>query len=154
MARMAAHLALALALTAALAACRGRPAPDDPALEAAQTRLNDTPAAAQTAGADAAIAPAQTVGCALGGSDVITEDCTAQWSGPGADAVLLVGRADSGYRRFRRDPASPAPTLRTADGSEPATTRLRDDGDLLVTVGNDIYILPPATVRGKSRAAN
>lgn len=83
--------------------------------------------------------------CALGGASGFRMDCTMDRMESADGTVLVLGRDDAGFRRFRitRDGRGVA----VADGAEQAVVRVIEGGMIEVTVGEDRYRLP-ATIRG------
>lgn len=89
-------------------------------------------------------ASAGRVSCALGGASAFRLDCTMDRIASADGTVLVLGRADSGYRRFRI--TTDGRGLVAADGAEQANVVIIDDGMIEVTVADDRYRLP-ATLR-------
>ena len=121
---------LAAALTGGLAACSREP--DNAQLaevEASQAR--DAAAAGRVA-------------CALAGAPNFRTDCTLDRVASAQGTVLVIGREDVGYRRFR---TMAGRGVVAADGAEPARVSIVDGGMIEVAVANDRYRLP-ATVGG------
>lgn len=113
----------------ALAACSSEP--DNQAVAAAEA---DQARAAAEAGR---------IPCALRGSDGFSLNCTLDRMATADGTVLVLGRSDVGYRRFRV--MSDGSGLVAADGAEPATVTVVEPGLIEVAVGNDRYRLPANT---------
>lgn len=115
-----------------LAACGG--APDNGDLGEAEAR------GARDAAADGRIE------CALEGAKLFDRTCTVEEiSGP-EGAVLVVGRANVGYRRLQI--TTDGRGVVSADGAEPAKVTIVGDGVIEVAIGNDRYRLPANTGGG------
>jgi hypothetical protein len=113
-------------LCLALAACSGEPDNSELAeVEATQTR-------------DAAAAGR--VYCALGGADAFALTCTMEQIASTDGTILVLGRQDSGYRRFRI--TTDGTGVVAADGAEPAVVSLIDNGMIEVAIADDRYRLP------------
>lgn len=123
----------AAAALALLAACRSEP--DNEVLAQAEA---DQARSAAVAGR---------VFCALGGAEAFRLDCTMDRIASPEGQIVVLGRADAGYRRFRV--ATDGRGLVAADGAEAATVSVVDNGMIEVAVSGDRYRLP-ATVRGGS----
>lgn len=82
--------------------------------------------------------------CALSGAAGFRMDCTIDRLVTDEGPVLVLGRADAGYRRFRI--ASDGRGIVAADGAEPAQVSIIDNGLIEVSIADDRYRLP-ATVR-------
>jgi hypothetical protein len=93
-------------------------------------------------------AAAGRVACALGGAQNFRVDCTMDRISGEEGTVLVLGRADAGYRRFR---IAPGRGVVAADGAEQATVTVVENGMIEVSVADDRYRLP-ATVRGGEAA--
>jgi hypothetical protein len=78
--------------------------------------------------------------CALGGSTDFAQNCTMEQIASTEGTILVLGRADSGYRRFRI--TTDGRGVEAADGAEPATVTIIDNGLIEVAVANDRYRLP------------
>ena len=102
--------------------------------ELAQVEANQTRAAAA----------AGRIPCALGGADNFRTDCTIDRVASAAGTILVIGRADAGYRRFRTVPGR---GVVAADGAEPARVTMIDGGMIEVAVANDRYRLPAVVER-------
>lgn len=89
-------------------------------------------------------ADAGRVFCALGGERQFQLNCTLDRIASKDGPVLVLGRADAGYRRFRV--TTDGRGVATADGADQARVSLMDNGLIEVAVANDRYRLP-ATVR-------
>lgn len=85
-------------------------------------------------------AEAGRVPCALAGEAEFRLNCTMERIAGGDGETLVLGRADSGYRRFRI--VSDGRGLVAADGAEPARVSIVAEGVIEVTVGEDRYRLP------------
>jgi hypothetical protein len=96
-------------------------------------------------------AAAGRVYCALGGSSDFALNCSMEQIASSEGTILVLGRADAGYRRFRitRDGRG----VVAADGAELATVTLIDNGLIEVAVANDRYRLP-ATQRSAAAATS
>lgn len=123
---------LALAMVVAMTACNRRA--DNAVL--AETEAEQVRDAA-TAGR---------IFCALGGAQGFRLDCTMDRMVNSDGVVLVLGRADAGYRRFRV--ISDGRGVIAADGAEQAHVTVIDGGMIEVAVGSDRYRLP-ATIRGQ-----
>ncbi len=116
----------ATAAMLAVAACSSDPDNSElAAVEATQTR-------------DAAAAGR--VYCALGGSDAFALNCTMEQIASANGTILVLGRQDVGYRRFRV--TTDGTGVEAADGAEAALVTLIDNGMIEVTVADDRYRLP------------
>lgn len=82
--------------------------------------------------------------CALGGEDHFQLNCTLDRIASSEGPVLMLGRADAGYRRFRV--TTDGRGVVTADGAEQARVSVMDNGLIEVAVAEDRYRLP-ATIR-------
>ena len=82
--------------------------------------------------------------CALGGAEAFRLDCTMDRMASADGTVLVLGKADVGYRRFRI--ATDGRGVVAADGAETASVQIVENGLIEVTVAQDRYRLP-ATVR-------
>ena len=100
--------------------------------------------AATEAGQIRAAADAGKIWCALSGASNFTFDCSLDRMESADGTVLVLGKADGGFRRFRI--TTDGRGIVTADGAEPASVQLLEDGLIEVTVGQDRYRLP-ATVK-------
>jgi hypothetical protein len=131
-----AKLVIACFVVAGLSACANEPDNSELAeVEADQTR-------------DAAAAGR--IFCALGGSEDFIMNCSMEQIAANEGAILVLGRADAGYRRFRV--TTDGRGVEAADGSEPAVVTVIDNGLIEVAVANDRYRLP-ATLRPNAAAA-
>jgi hypothetical protein len=108
----------------------------------------ERPGAQETAAADAGqthqAAETQRIECALAGATAFRADCTVERIASAEGRILVIGRTDGGFRRFRV--TSDGRGIIAADGAEPAEVRVVGDGQIEVRVANDRY-RPPATVR-------
>lgn len=117
----------------ALAGCGS--GPDNSELAAAEQR------ATQDAAGDGRI------NCALEGAQLFDRTCTIEEMTGVDGTVLVVGRADVGYRRLLI--ATDGRGVVSADGAEPAKVAIVGGGLIEVTIGTDRYQLP-AKVKGGS----
>ncbi len=118
--------AMAGAVLLILAACSSEPDNGElAAVEATQTR-------------DAAAAGR--VFCALGGAEAFALNCTMEQIASNDGTILVLGRQDAGYRRFRI--TTDGRGVEAADGAEQAAVVLIDNGMIEVTVADDRYRLP------------
>jgi len=83
------------------------------------------------------------IDCALEGASDFGRDCTLDEMKSADGTVLVVGRANRGYRRLAI--ASDGRGVVSADGSEPAKVTIIGDGMIEVAIGNDRYRLPANT---------
>ena len=114
-----------------ITACSGEPDNSElAAVEAAQSR-------------DAAAAGR--VYCALGGATEFALNCTMEQIASNEGNILVLGRQDAGYRRFRI--TTDGRGVEAADGSEPAVVTLVENNMIEVQVAEDRYRLP-ARLRG------
>lgn len=88
--------------------------------------------------------------CALGGADAFALNCTMEQIAGSDGTILVLGRQDAGYRRFRI--TTDGRGVEAADGAEPATVALIEDGLIEVSVAGDRYRLPART--GSSQPDN
>ncbi len=88
--------------------------------------------------------PDDLIECALDGATTFARECAVEQSHAAEGLILTVRHRDGGFRRFvaMTDGRGVAP----ADGAEPATLSLREDG-IEVAVGADRYRFP-ATIAG------
>ncbi|MFM6853768.1 MAG: hypothetical protein ACKOUM_06775, partial [Sphingopyxis sp.] len=84
--------------------------------------------------------------CALGPGSNFRLDCTMDRVVSTDGAVLVLGRADTGYRRFRI--TGDGRGVVAADGAEQAVVSVIDNGMIEVAIAGDRYRLP-AQVRGQ-----
>lgn len=82
--------------------------------------------------------------CALGGEANFQMTCTIDRIASSDGTVLVLGRQDSGYRRFRI--TTDGRGVVAADGAEPASVAVMTNGMIEVAVAQDRYRLP-ATIR-------
>lgn len=116
-----------------LAACGG--APDNGDLAEAEAR------GSRDAAEDGRIE------CALEGAKLFDRTCTVEEiSGPDG-TVLVVGRANVGYRRLQI--TTDGRGVVSADGAEPAKVTIVGDGVIEVAIDSDRYRLPANTGGGK-----
>jgi hypothetical protein len=83
------------------------------------------------------------VDCALGGTAAFDRTCTLDRMTSADGTVLVVGRADAGYRRLLL--TTDGRGLVAADGAEPASVTIVSDGLIEVAVGGDRFRLPADT---------
>lgn len=120
------RLGAGLSAALLLAACSSEP--DNGELAAVEaTQARDAAAAGR-------------VYCALGGAEAFALNCTMEQIAGRDGTILVLGRQDAGYRRFRI--TTDGRGVEAADGSEPAVVSLIDNGLIEVAVGNDRYRLP------------
>jgi hypothetical protein len=112
-----------------LAACGG--APDNGDLAEAEAR------GSRDAAEDGRIE------CALEGAKLFDRTCTVEEISGQDGAVLVVGRANVGYRRLQI--ATDGRGVVSADGAEPAKVTIVGDGVIEVAIGSDRYRLPANT---------
>ncbi len=112
-----------------LAACGG--APDNGDLAEAEAR------GSREAAEDGRIE------CALEGAKLFDRTCTVEEISGRDGAVLVVGRANVGYRRLQI--ATDGRGVVSADGAEPAKVTIVGDGVIEVAIGSDRYRLPANT---------
>jgi hypothetical protein len=93
-----------------------------------------------------AAAAAGRIPCALAGAENFRTDCTLDRITSADGTILVLGRADAGYRRFR---VAPGYGVVAADGAEQARVSVVDNGVIEVSIANDRYRLP-ATIQGGS----
>lgn len=134
------------ALILLLTACENRP--DNDVLAQAEQR------AAEQAGDDGRIE------CAVNGASEFTRDCfTERLSGDGG-VTMIIRHPDGGFRRF--NVLTDGRGLEAADGFDKAQISIVENGNILVGVGPDQYLLPaqiksasaPAVSTEDSSAAN
>lgn len=113
----------------ALAACNS--SPDNRALAKAESQ------ATRDAAEDGRI------DCALEGAKNFDRTCTVEEVNGPEGIVLIIGRANTGYRRLQI--TGDGRGVVSADGSEPATVTVIDDGVIEVVIGADRYRLPANT---------
>jgi hypothetical protein len=82
--------------------------------------------------------------CALGGASGFRLDCTMDRMTSTDGTVLVLGRDDAGFRRFRI--TNDGRGVVAADGAEQARVTVIDNGMIEVAVAQDRYRLP-ATIR-------
>ncbi|WP_232014897.1 MULTISPECIES: hypothetical protein [unclassified Sphingopyxis] len=112
-----------------LAACGG--APDNGDLAEAEAR------GSREAAAEGRIE------CALEGAKLFDRTCTVEEISGADGTVLVVGRANVGYRRLQI--ATDGRGVVSADGAEPAKVTIVGDGMIEVAIGSDRYRLPANT---------
>ncbi|MGV7120626.1 hypothetical protein [Sphingopyxis sp. 550A] len=83
------------------------------------------------------------IDCALEGAKAFDRDCTITEMSGADGTVLVVGKADVGYRRLQI--ATDGRGVVSADGAEPAKVTIVGDGMIEVAVGGDRYRLPANT---------
>ena len=81
--------------------------------------------------------------CALEGAQLFDRTCTVEEMSGQDGAVLVVGRANVGYRRLQI--TSDGRGVVSADGAEPAQVSIVGDGMIEVAIGRDRYRLPAKT---------
>lgn len=129
---------VAALLALLLAACSNEPDNGElAAVEATQTR-------------DAAAAGR--IYCALGGAEAFALNCTMEQIASSDGTILVLGRQDAGYRRFRI--TTDGRGVEAADGAEPAIVALVDNGLIEVSVGQDRYRLPAREQSAQSSDAS
>lgn len=110
----------------------------------ASTGCSSEPDNSQLAEVEAAqsrdAAAAGRVLCALGGAEDFQRNCTMDRIASADGTILVLGRADAGYRRFRL--IATGYGVEAADGAEPAVITMVDDGMIEVAVAQDRYRLP------------
>lgn len=82
--------------------------------------------------------------CALAGATAFRMDCSLDRVQSQDGTVLVLGRADVGYRRFRI--TNDGRGVVAADGAEQSQVRVIDNGLIEVAVADDRYRLP-ATIQ-------
>ncbi len=85
--------------------------------------------------------------CALEGAKLFDRTCTVEEMSGQDGAVLVVGRANVGYRRLQI--TTDGRGVVSADGAEPAKVSVVGDNMIEVAVGNDRYRLPANTSGAK-----
>jgi hypothetical protein len=83
------------------------------------------------------------IDCALEGTKAFDRDCTITEMSGADGTVLVVGKADVGYRRLQV--TTDGRGVVSADGAEPAKVTIVGDGMIEVAVGADRYRLPANT---------
>ena len=83
------------------------------------------------------------IDCALEGAKAFDRDCTITEMSGADGTVLVVGKADVGYRRLQV--TTDGRGVVSADGAEPAKVAIIGDGMIEVAVGSDRYRLPANT---------
>jgi len=83
------------------------------------------------------------IDCALEGAKVFDRDCTITEMSGADGTVLVVGKADIGYRRLQV--TTDGRGVVSADGAESAKVTIVGDGMIEVAVGGDRYRLPANT---------
>jgi len=81
--------------------------------------------------------------CALEGAKLFDRTCTVEEISGADGTVLVVGRANVGYRRLQI--ATDGRGVVSADGAEPAKVTIVGDGVIEVAIGSDRYRLPANT---------
>ena len=81
--------------------------------------------------------------CALEGAKLFDRTCTVEEISGADGTVLVVGRANVGYRRLQI--ATDGRGVVSADGAEPARVTIVGDGVIEVAIGSDRYRLPANT---------
>lgn len=85
--------------------------------------------------------------CALEGAKLFDRTCTVEEMNSADGTVLIVGKADVGYRRLQI--TMDGRGLVSADGALPAKVTIVGDGVIEVAVGKDRYRLPANTTGSK-----
>lgn len=83
------------------------------------------------------------ISCAMNGAQLFDRKCTLDRMTSAAGRVLIVGRADAGYRRLLV--THDGRGVVAADGADPATVRIVDQGLIEVSIGGDRFRLPADT---------
>ena len=81
--------------------------------------------------------------CALEGAKLFDRTCTVQEISGENGTILVVGRADVGYRRLQI--TTDGRGVVSADGSEQAVVKIIGEGMIEVAIGADKYRLPADT---------
>ena len=81
--------------------------------------------------------------CALEGAKLFDRTCTVEEMSGENGAVLVVGRANVGYRRLQV--TTDGRGVVSADGAEPAKVTIVGDNMIEVAIGHDRYRLPANT---------
>ncbi|MBO9697408.1 MAG: hypothetical protein J7499_14530 [Sphingopyxis sp.] len=81
--------------------------------------------------------------CALEGAKLFDRTCTVEEMSGDNGAILVVGRANVGYRRLQI--TTDGRGVVSADGAEPAKVTIVGDNVIEVAVGHDRYRLPANT---------
>ena len=81
--------------------------------------------------------------CALEGAKLFDRTCTVEEMNGADGAILVVGKADVGYRRLQI--ATDGRGIISADGSQPATVTIIGNNMIEVAIGADHYRLPANT---------
>jgi hypothetical protein len=81
--------------------------------------------------------------CALEGAKLFDRTCTVEEISGQDGTVLVVGRANVGYRRLQI--TTDGRGVVSADGAEPAKVTIVGDGVIEVAIGSDRYRLPANT---------
>lgn len=89
--------------------------------------------------------PVDEIACALDGAGTFTQDCSMQRFAGNDGVTLVIGRGDSGFRRFVL--TGDGRGVVTADGAEQARVRIIGENEVEVQVAGDRYRLP-ATISG------
>ncbi|UKK85022.1 hypothetical protein L7H23_02630 [Sphingopyxis sp. BSN-002] len=85
--------------------------------------------------------------CALEGAKLFDRTCTVEEMNGADGTVLIVGKADVGYRRLQI--TTDGRGVVSADGALPAKVTIVGDGVIEVAVGKDRYRLPANTTGSK-----
>jgi hypothetical protein len=91
------------------------------------------------------------VPCALGEENDFTDTCTLQRLVGSQRTTIVLGRGDSGFRRFLM--TADGRGLIAADGAESARVSIIGDAQVEVAVGDDRYRLP-AAIKGDAPVSN
>ena len=85
--------------------------------------------------------------CALEGAKLFDRTCTIEEMSGEGGTILIVGRANVGYRRLQV--TTDGRGVVSADGAEPAKVSIVGDNVIEVAIGNDRYRLPANTSGAK-----
>ena len=80
------------------------------------------------------------ISCAVNGNVEFSDDCEAERLAAEHGITLVVRHPDGGFRRFNI--LTDGRGLEAADGAEKARVQIVDDGNILVSIGSDKYIMP------------
>lgn len=112
-----------------VAGCNG--SPDNAALAEAEARGSRDAAASGR------------IECALEGAKLFDRTCTVEEMRSADGDILIVGKADVGYRRLQI--TTDGRGIVSADGSQPATVAIVGNNMIEVAIGADRYRLPANT---------
>ena len=90
------------------------------------------------------------IGCAINGDTDFNRGCETERLSGENGVTLIIRHPDGGFRRFNI--LTDGRGLEAADGSEKASVSIVEDGKILVSVGQDKYIMP-AQVKPSSAPA-